>query len=421
MKIPQHPHSTAEALNRNGEQTTIANFPSELLLIIFENLNLREFNIIAKSNQFYGRIALTAFKHTFGNKSLIINENGIYIETQQKQRASDYGAVKSGDMDVMYSTLKLFGHLITKLIINYKHFRSWECGQVNARISKYLGTSLIEITLWKFNSIHFKNFIGPFEKVQILTIDECFIYSNDINLPNVFPSLRNLQFTYDEKLRFSLFEHHFAHLEEINELSYQGDVERIKTLLQLNPQLRKLKIQYITWEFLKKLSNLLPQLERLEIAVLSAQNSFNELEIHFENLRTLKLWSLRDLPSNVPIIPLKFSDKFEELIDWTLGPHLLNFISRNKHLKKLFTQNHEFLRIAEELPHLEEFRTDFSIYTTTNIEKVVQFLGVAKNLKQMKLKSYCAGSSDAILQRVSNEWEQGNGDSEFNTVFIRRQ
>lgn len=308
-------------------------------------------------------------------------------------------------------------------MINYDKFRQWESGKFNGRISKYLANSLTEITLWKFKSYHFKHFIGPLNKVRSLKIIDSLIGANVTDLPGLFPSLRKIKFDYNERkyLHPSVYEQHFAHLEEVIESSFESDARHIERIFQLNPQLKKISIAKVEWDFFKTLSEMLPQLESMDIRVLSAKTFVDGSEIRFDNLKSLTLWSLRYFPDNVPIIPLKFSEKFVELNDWTLRGRLLNFISQNKQLKILFTQNMEFQRIAEELPELEVFRTDMSVYGKADIDKVVAFLGAAKNLKRIEIKDCSSSSLTGILQNVSGDWEQTERTMDFRTVLIRSE
>lgn len=391
----------------------ITDLPAELLLIIYENLEPKQLlNDIAVSHPVNQRLVEMILKKKFREKVLQINEFGLFILNDIGK--SDY----VGDMDTMYSVLKTYGHLFRKLNIDYINFRQWECGQINKRINKYVANSLTEITLTRFGSKHFKHLNVPFKNVEILEIEDCCIPPNVIKLNELFPSVRVLQLKYNGKLHPSAIEHHFPQLEEIKETYYDNDAKKLKNLLQLNPQIRRLSIQKTDWSLLKTISEILPQLEYLYIYRLDGQPAI-EGDIHFKNL---KFFKLSFQYPHLTQLPITFGESLEEFIDLTADNALFDLILRNKNLKKVLIYGSyvQIQRIAEELPKLEEFMIGLNLDDKSVVNKVVQFIETAKNLKIFKLRDSFQRIYDAILKRLSSEWEIGTEAYQNYATFIRR-
>lgn len=343
-----------------------------------------------------------------------IKRNGIQIKNYNQYPEN------IGNMNVMYSTLKTFGHLITNLAINYETFSEWECEKINGRISKFLSNSLTQITLNHFNNDAAKNLIGPFNELINVTIHDSYITANVINMTNVFPAVRYFHFAGYQQVENiqMIINQHFPHLNEIKETMYDVNAANLKTLLQLNPQLNKLSIQKIGWKFLKMVTELLPQLAQLEIDSIRGLPLDDGDVIHFERLRTLKL-SL--ISVDLVRLPLTFGDNFKEIIDLTPNQCLLDIVLQNKNLKKVITRHYGFERIIGQLPNLEEFHTGHSVYEADDVGKVIRFIKTTENLKKIELESCAPRSAANILERIKDKWQMINGRHYRHFIFIRSQ
>lgn len=387
--------------------------------MIYNDFDLSDLSAIARLHPVNRRVAEIKFNDLIGDKILLINRIGLNIAYNSTF------SMNIGDMDAMYSALKSFGHLFTNLTINYDSFGEWESGKINARLSKYLGNWLVEITLKRFHDAHFKHLTGTFTRVENIHFEECYFRTLITNLPTTFPAVRKFQFeTYQngESLQ-GFINHHFPCLDEINEIKYGNFAEKLETALKLNPQIRKLTIQSVYWQFLKLISETMPQLKQLKVHTL--WHSKADGNIHFKQLKSFDLSHTRDFPDDLKQLPISFGDDVEEINDWTRENYLLNVILQNKQLKKVGINGpvriHErvpFKQIAQQLPNLEEFRVgEF----WGNAEDVVQFIEMAKNLKKFELRHCEPRYHNAVSELIQSEWEMFNGSYSRNAIFIRRQ
>lgn len=382
--------------------------------MVCENFNLTELNRFASIHPHTHRIASTIFNVKYGDEKFTIGRQGVQII------GHDQHLQHLGNMDVMYSTLKTFGHSIKNVEVNYDTFSAWEAGKINGRISKFLSNSLTQITFHRFHSDHAKDLSGPFNKVENVTFRDCRIYPNVFNLTDVFPAVRCLHFAdYQEVGNLeTLVNHHFPHLNEIINTMYNSNSAHLKGILQLNPQVRKLLVQRIDWDFLRTVSEIMPNLEDLEIdSIVGYPNDGRD--IRFGSLKSFKV-SYISVDISVRL-PIAFSENIEEIIDFTSNKNLLDIVLHNKNLKRLITHYYEFPQITDQLPNLEEFHTKSPVYKAEVVDNVVRFVETARNLKRMELIDCGPTSAADILERIKDEWQLVNGSYDRHFIFVRSQ
>lgn len=410
MQKQIHSLRQSEAASQRSvkNETLIIDLPSEIFLIIYENLELIDLNSVARSNPLNKYLAETVFNTKFNKESFSIGRRGVDIK--------DYENI--GDMDVLYSTLQIFGHLIRKLVINYNTFSDWETGLINERVSKYVTNSLVDITLNQFTEKNVRKLTGPFHNVQTLRFQECMAFFNATNLTVLFPAVRSIQFG---KYQFgnsieAIINHHFVHLEEIKEFMYANPPDVSKKLFDLNPQLKRISLKWVEWDFLRTISETLSQLEHIEIDSLVRLPTIAD-DIRFENLKSFKI--LVEFPGDLQRIPIVFGDKLEEIVDMTPDNSLSNFILQHKHLTKIGIGSDQFEHIAQTHPNLMEFQTRFLVKTMDDIDKIVRFIEMAKNLRKIEIGQCETASSAALLGRIQDNWELAQEQHTNSTIFIR--
>lgn len=235
----------------------------------------------------------------------------------------------------------------------------------------------------------------------------------------IFPSVKHLRIPYDKKLHPSIVEHHFPHLTELVDTIYDNNAIKLEHFLRLNPQICRLTIEKTDWGFLKMLSDILPQLEYLNVKRIDGEPT-NGVNIHFENLKTFKLSFQYPRLAELPI---SFGDALQEIIDWTTENNLFDVILRNKNLKKVFIYGYgkNFERIADELPNLEEFSSGLELDSMDTVDQVVHFVETAKNLKKLGISSSWPKFENKVLEKLHGQWELIKYRNQNHIIFIRRE
>lgn len=424
ISLLQISQSNVASQNSRKNQTKITDLPLELLLMIYEDFDVTDLHSVARLHPVTRHAAEIKFRDLFRYAKFIISRSGLFINK------NGTSAMNIGDMDAMYSILKSFGRFFTNLTLNYDSFSEWEAGRINARLSKHVTDSLVDVSFTHFNETHFKHLTGPFSAVEVIKFNECYLLTAIANLSTIFPSVREIQsgiFQNIADLR-GFFEHHFPNLQKIEESWRNSNKNDLGEVFGLNPQLRNLSLYDVNWEFLSAINNTLPQLEHLEIQELLG-NYFKISSLHFEHMKSFKIWKLK-YASDRDRFGIEFGDNLEEVHDHTEEYVSKHFIFR-KNLKKLYVsgksdnfQEEHFLRIAELIPDLETFETEMYVYSERAADQVVEFIETAQNLKLLKLHNCRPQFQQLIKEKLGDEWEmiqdQREGHILQKVQFVRR-
>lgn len=400
------------------KHTTITDLPVELLLMIFDRFNLEDLNGVAKMHPYTHHVASSVFKQKFTGESHLINKDGLFVKREENQ-----SMMELGNRDVMYLAIKMFGHFISNLTIDYYLLGEWESGIINGRISKYLGNSLTELTITNYlqREAHLKYLGGPFKKVETVYFSKCSLGRHQQNLSRVFPVLRKLHFLKTNLISESTINHHFPYLIEFNELSSFSSYKKLDTFIQLNPQLRTLAIDKIDWSCFKLMSETQRNLEHFELQELWGDTFEKNEELHFNHLKTFKIIKMNRFSYDVDL-PLVFGNDIVEIFDWTTDKNLIKYILRSKSLKKLnigALGRKDLQRIAEEIEGLEEL-TLFYIDSNEAMDVVVRFIETAKQLKKITLMQCSQQFHNDIHEKIQNKWEIKH-EASFEITFIKQE
>lgn len=402
-------------MHASRKRTTIIDLPVELLLTIFERFNLAHLNGLAKIHPYTQHVASRVFKVKFAAEEYSINKDGLFLRRNQETRM-----IEIGDKDVMYLALKMFGHLISNLTIDYYLLDEWESGIINGRISKYLGNSLTELTITNYlkRGAHLKYMLGPFKKVETVYFQSCSLGRHQGNLSRIFPALQKLHFTNVDMVFQSAIGHHFPHLCEFKESS-SIRYDRIDNLIKLNPQLLTLIVDKMNWNCLKVISDTYQNLEHFELQELLG-NEFKDDELHFNHMKTFKLVKMNGFPYEMEL-PFVFGNDIVDIFDWTTDKNRIEYILRSKSVKTLNIGSlgkKDLQRIAEELPNLEEF-TVFYVDSNDAVNTVVSFIETAKQLKKITIMQCDQPFFMAIHKKIQYNWKMIQHEKPKEVTFIQ--
>lgn len=255
------------------------------------------------------------------------------------------------------------------------------------------------------------------KKVEILHLDYMFVDTNEIDLRAIFPMIRNIQISDYYFSRPSIIEQNFPHLEEmIVESSLKSDSMQLRRRLQLNPQIRNLRVEEGNWIGLRIINERLPQLERFELVRINDNPPIEGNNIHFQNMKYFHLWTL---PNDLQRFGITFRNLEEIKCFGENYNQCFNIIIQNKQLKKVdcwLLNVEQFQQIVAELPNLEEIRLK---YDATSDDAIVQFIETGKQLKKIIFCNSSIQNYNQIRQRLQYKWEISQERNGFYTVFTR--
>lgn len=395
MATPLDANAAKRSLN-------ISNIPMELLLMIYENADLKTLINVAKSHPYNHRAAGLIFKSKFANERFIID--GL------DRSAADFLTRdrNSFDMNVVVGALHTFGHLITKLTIDYGLLDDQQMEQINENVSECVAGSLTELELKGCHDHKLKGLRGPFKSVDLVCLRYGYVISSDIDFNEMFPSVRVIDVRSMLSLSPQSSDHHFANLEEMHlEYYLVNDSPRMKLRLQLNPQLKRISVFETNWPGLRMISETLPGLEQLDVLSFSHKSSttFQAEDIRFTNL---KAFGMHDYSSvAMERVPLVFGG-LEQITCNAPIDNWMQIILQNKQLKRINCRelNGDHLQqITGELPFLEEIQAKFAAVGSDSIDKAVLFIEGGNRLKKVIFSNMSAEYGDQILERLQYKWK----------------
>lgn len=309
---------------------------------------------------------------------------------------------------VVLEALQIFGHLISKLRINYVGFDADQIRKINTHVNDYCAKSLIHLEIDLSDAEKLSSLKGPFANVKFLELRYGFLKYNESNFDEMFPAVRHLDLGLMARVS-GCFEHHFRHLEFLNTKAGWSSTEK---LLLLNRQLKHLKLFDGHWDLVRKISEKLTMLESLDLRQFNDRSVAPENLISFENVKSFKFEYATEADEDLPTpayetygkIPLTF-DHLEEIECFEPLDQWFDVIIRNRNLKKITTgalNDEQICRISEEITQLEELSTDYkgddSARTIVSIIKRLRNLTIARFRK-------CDFDKEKVIKQLGSEWK----------------
>lgn len=326
------------------------------------------------------------------------------------------------DFELLLKVLNIFGHVITKLKVDYQHLNAYQCESINKYLNEYCYDSLIEIELMNTNDEALSELEGPFKRATHirLHLNGYPIEGNKIRYDKIFPAVR--QFDQDGLgTRFpERFDREFPHLESLTmemEMAQAKYWPNLMKRLELNPQLQHVTFPLGNWFVLKIIRK---QRSEIESVVFERFNNLplygdDEPDIELENVKIFKFLD-EDIGSRSNRIPLVFGN-LKEIVCNKPVDKWFDIIIENRNLRKVQTgelTDKQLFKIVDKLPKLEEFITDHKIANFT--DKIISFIEKGDNLKRVQFTQLTDFAvSKKAIRKLGSKWTLGG----INT-FIRK-
>lgn len=266
-------------------------------------MDLVELMVMAKTSTYYENMASNVFKRKYSSKIFMIGNEfseGFMIPPFDK-------TVVEIDIKLAEQILKTFGHMIQKVMINWlKIGDENQSRKINEYIRQYCSKSLIEFYFFGFTENPFKDISNSFEKVEFVSLvgfdDNPVAIGNDtVKITDIFPALKRLQMSISNLENQECVNIVYPNLKEL-QLDLQRnsfEVATVEEILTKNPHIQSLRIQPTTLSMLKKVNDILPNLEKISFNFGFMDQGLDHFEeIRFKNLKALSI-SFDICPSNL--------------------------------------------------------------------------------------------------------------------------
>lgn len=401
--------------------------------LILNELSFPELLMMNDVSRYFSILAGHAFQRNYADREIVISntrdllfgwDEPKFIRKLRKNTLDpiecsvELNRIEIKSTYLSLKTLKYFGNIIQRLYLSLTNIDTKHSKIIGKYVNHYCTDTLMELCIDVQKGNFLRLIKKPFKNVHHVDFnfwpDSSEFVNNTLTLNETFPSLRTLSLNHPRTdFNSEYFRCNFPHLEHLS-LTYgyikYMNVDLIKNLLNLNPQIRSLELGYCPEHLLQHISVILPQLERLSTTIgLSVQR-----EIRLDNVTKFKMTAIGN-SLNIYFQKLQemhmffTSEKYSELI---------TFLEQHAHLRRLNIQfwtirRFEFDGITSILPNLVEMtlnnnyglaQIDFIIKYLNNNEKIMKFhLAHAKKNQKVEF--------DSQLDHKWNVYENGTGIS----------
>lgn len=394
-------------------KTRLDELQPEIQLLVLANLDMDRILALPSFGVRYHQFAEDVFKRKYSQKSFEIADP-LLMDMNEIREVNDIVYVKQ--FGEILRVLKKFGHLITKLSIEYNQFPT--LGGVNMApiikyINKYCADSLIEfsVTVTSDYMEFFDKMAKPFQNVEILSISGRFnkLASANHDFAELFPSVTSLSLNYVQVFQQNSLDLNFQHLKQLN-ISF-GQIDNssfsqhhAEQLIRRNPPIHSMKLVRSDSNLLNVANEALPELESLELVGLVIKEN---KRIVFENVK------LFTVVGDLGIIPETIAFKSLTEFHWIGLPvcndKWMDLVEQNPHLMRLSVKtsviNDPQLKKLSEM-QLNLVDISLLLHSDVQDDTIVEFVRKNKHMKRIQFahKYSLKSTADAIQNEFGNEW-----------------
>lgn len=290
--------------------------------------------------------------------------------------------------------LRNFGSLISNIRVDA--LRNNETKLIYRYINSYCSDTLKQFEIRYAYENVFDAFTVPFRNVHnvIMRGNLEKLHKSECQFNELFPALQKLSFKKVSIDGMSWFDLTFPRLEDfyldilsVSDYANIFPLSVTEKFLKKNPQIRRLALRLVSRKMLKRVADLVPNLESLEInSYIETDEESADDAIHFYNLKALRIrQSSRTMPRNLHlknIEELEIDATHAECLRW------IEFFEENRSLLRLrvtdrYLNDYEISRLAMADLNLVEITAGLS--REVKDETMVNFIEMTKNLRKLHL------------------------------------
>lgn len=381
-------------------------------LLILDELDWMSLISMAETNEHFMNIIKDIFRCRFEKKSLILStpHSDSKIEDHQITETSDSISIQNHQL--ILKILKNFGSVIPSLRI-FHNTTNENSALVYRSINLHCFKTLKQIEILVIQNEFFDEFTKPFKDVQSVRLDGNFkkLSSSKLSLSEMFPVMSHLSLgriqvdDTDWIVVFPNLVHLKAQIYSIKDINSEYWVEGPTTnVIKTNRHVRSLHLLDVNPKLLKFIADEMPNVENLELQGFEHDlyDCFRKYDIYFKSVIKLKFEiSFRKLPRNFSFENL---EDLEIVDPDTHDPEWIDFVERNKNLKRVFVSNYRLN--GTEFPRFASMKlTDLSVWIGEDVdnETIANFISNNTNLQHFRLNKFSESdeeTKDLIKQSI---------------------
>lgn len=410
-----------EVVARDNGNIQFTDLNLDVLHLIFDQLALPELIYMAETSSKFINIAGSVYRQKYKDYEIrVVTGKGHNNFEQIRRSYSHEKYFEITDSEWIEDIFKHTGKWFKKLSIKSNAF-GYRSKKLNEIINKYTCESLIALDLGCIETDTFEHFTMPFKEVETLhfTVNKASPSANMLPLNQLFPKLRRLNLYLNAALEHNLLDCEFPHLESVRaEFGYSRSeiqTEQLESLFRRNPHIRIIDLKCFSSDYVRKINELLPNLEDLTLHELSDLNE----RVHLENVKNLRLFvayprAIRSLSCpRLEFLDIDYYGSFGELI---------TFFRNHQDLGKLKLANFErspdgqaLVNLIANLPNLNELViAGGKPYSIEFIDQIIQsHKKLTKIQFPVELMAKYHDGFKQIIGKYKNEWNLKDLDQTY--------
>lgn len=397
--------------------TTINDLNIDCKILIVERLSFTDLVAVADVSSTFSIAAANVFKRTFANFP-------IRFVTPERQIDADHRdkMIIISRLETIKSVLAHFGHLISHLELNkiYGKFEGHQTTLISQLINLHCSDTLkqLSLTIEVFGNEFFDSTTKPFEKVEQLTIrgDYITLGNGRLSLNELFPKMIKLKM-YAKVRDSNCIDDTFANLKNLSifngkrrengqGMPFYLEDEDVERFILKNKQIRNLNLECKSSEFLRFISQNLPDLEALTIKFYF-EDTVDPREFAFENVRYLATQHLSGrLPRgfrNLEVYRHRYSKDWRKT--W------MDILRNNTNVKEFELYSCRILNEEDliEASHLipNVVKLTLGIDAEISDDRIIEFVVNNQILKTIRLNRVRPfhGLAERMEREIGDEWD----------------
>lgn len=389
---------------------------AEVLLMILEKLELYDLLQVVQTSKYFSNLAEDVFRRRYSSKIFDITSLDRFHGDSRDLVSVTHTHIYIENVQLSALILRVFGHLIHQISINFFYITSVERNHIERVIENFCSESLNRIDFLGFDIDVLSTFTKPLRGVERVTIQGKFI-SSDVNvlgLNELFPNLRQLSLSYIDVFHPNMFDVQFLQLEHfdinLQRISVQQSPEdfirnmkmAVENLLRKNPTIKSLILSDCdSLDVLKIVSEYSLNLEEITVNFI-ALDQYKGKQMDFFNVKKVDFaWT------NYNMSGVMLFDKLEDMKLSCIARECIEFVKQNRNVKKLnmfgsSLSAQDILTIADTLPNLVELTlvSDVKIQA----DPIIQLIQKSKNLEKVILDVFGTELFNVLSHQVTGDW-----------------
>lgn len=351
----------------------------------------KEANAIYKQKYGEKPVEISYLKYSSENGPFISHDNSFFIHYEL---AEDF--------------LKAFGDSIKHIRIAYNFIPPSKQRRISELVNIYCHATLegFHAKYCGFIPDAFDDMRKPFPRVERVFFSGEWeeLNKTSLGLGELFPKMRILNLSYEKGY---IFDHNYPHLVELT--ADKPTTDGFAKLIENNPQIKKLRVQDTSVEYLEVVNKKLPDLEVFAFTLPKEFSQYTGPKFYFEKVTELLI---RDSFNG-------FNSKkfcFKQLNEFTMEAYdgindeWIEFIGENKQLKKLLISAGELnktslMELTKKTSSLVEAKIPCNIFIYS--DSIAQFIENNKNMEIVTLTTRKDPEmfTESLTKALKGEWE----------------